>query len=146
MRFVRRCYASGVVLDDDAVAVYGRVLIAIARADGEIGHEEATALERVLARRANTPLPLGELLFERPLRPEELARAVASSEVGAGPFRAAPIDLAEIARTLIDDALAIVLTKGSMTSGEQASVVRFATALGLDTAEVRARIAAATKL
>lgn len=135
-----------VVLADDAVAVYARALLTIARADGTIGPDEAAVLERVIARRANAPLPLVELMFARPLRPEQLARAVSSSEMGAGPFRAAPVDLAEVARTLIEDAMAIILTKGSATSGEEASVVRFATALGLDTAEVRARIATATRV
>lgn len=132
------------ILDDDAAATYARVLIAIARADGEIGPEEARALERVIALRTSAPLSLAELLFARALRPEELSRALAGSELGAGPFRAAPVDMAEISRTLIDDALGIVLTKGSMTSGEEASLVRFATALGIESAEVRARIARAS--
>ncbi|MFT3700079.1 MAG: hypothetical protein QM831_43440 [Kofleriaceae bacterium] len=129
------------VLDEDAAMIYGRVLIAIARADGEIDPDEASALERIIAQRSPIPLPIGELLFAPPAKPEQLARG---SGAGGGPFRSVAIDLGEIARTLVDDALEVVLAKGSITSGEQASLIRFATALGLSSDEVRDRIARAS--
>lgn len=122
------------LLSDDVARSYALALLAIARGDGTIGPEEADVFQQRLEKRVATPLPLDELLFERAITAAEVADLVTQDH---GPFRTAGVEARTLGKMLVDDALAIVLTKGHATSGEATGLIRFARALGITNEELR---------
>ncbi len=123
------------LLGDDVARSYALALLAIARGDGTIGPDEAEVFQQRLEKRVATPLPLEDLLFERPITATEVADLVTRDH---GPFRTAGLEARTLGKMLVDDALAIVLTKGHATSGEATGIIRFARALGITNEELRA--------
>jgi hypothetical protein len=122
------------LLENDVARSYALALISISRADGTIGPDEATVFQQRIAARVATPLPLDDLLFERRITAGELAELVSQDD---GPFRTAGVEARALGHMLVEDALAIVMTKGHATSGEATSIIRFARALGIGVDELR---------
>lgn len=123
------------MLEGGLVQLYARALVAIARADEEIGRDEGLALQERIDARSGQAIPLDDLLLTEPLDPAQLADAVRGS---AGPFREARTHPAELARMLVSDGVAVVMAKGHVSEHEAQQIIRFATALGCTLAEVRA--------
>jgi hypothetical protein len=123
------------LLGDDVARSYALALLAIARGDGTIGPDEAQVFQQRLEKRVAKPLPLEDLLFERPITATEVADLVTKDH---GPFRTAGLEGRTLGKMLLEDALAIVLTKGHATSGEATGIIRFARALGISNDELRA--------
>ena len=128
-------------LGPDLAHLYARVLVAVARADHEIGFEEGLRLEQRINARCREPIAIEDVLLSAPIDPAELARAV----VGEGPFRGSPVHPAELAHTLVTDGVAILLAKGHATESEARSLRRYAAALGLPDDDFRALTEAASK-
>src|SRR3954471_3287612 len=105
--------------DDDLAQVYGRALIAIARADGEIDAEEGERLERVLQTRTRQPVSLEDLLFEPSLRAEELVAMLEGN-----PFRGNGFHPRDIGRLLIADAVQVAFARDGITNGEELLLLR----------------------
>jgi hypothetical protein len=121
------------LLGDDVARSYALALLAIARGDGTIGPDEAEEFQKRLEARVAKPLPLEDLLFERPITATEVADLVTRDH---GPFRTAGLEARTLGKMLVEDALAIVLVKGHATSGEATTIIRFGRALGLATEEL----------
>jgi hypothetical protein len=127
-------------LENEVARSYTLALLSIARADGNIGPDEANVFQQRIATRVDKPLPLDELLFERRITPMELAELVSQDD---GPFRTAGVQARTLGAMLVEDALAIVLSKGHATSGEATAIIRFARALAITPTELRAHPALA---
>ncbi|HEY0482381.1 MAG TPA: hypothetical protein VGD37_32895 [Kofleriaceae bacterium] len=123
------------ILDRALGQLFAQALVAIARADDEIGPEEGVRLEQRIALRVAGPISLDDLLLSDPLEPHRLAEALGSA---AGPFRNIGLDPGELAAMLIGDGLAVVLAKGYVSESEAREIVRFAAALGCSLDQVRA--------
>jgi hypothetical protein len=121
------------ILDSSVGHLFARALVAIARADDQIGLEEGQRLEQRIALRVRGPIPLDELLLAEPLEPHRLAESLR----GATPFRNAGVHPGELAIMLVTDGIAIVLAKGYVSEAEAGVIVRFASALGCPLDEVR---------
>jgi uncharacterized tellurite resistance protein B-like protein len=121
------------LLENDVARSYALALLAIARGDGTIGPDEAEVFQQRLEKRVAKPLPLDELLFERPISATQVADLVTQDH---GPFRTAGVEARTLGKMLVEDALAIVLTKGHATSGEATAIIRFAHALGIGNDEL----------
>ncbi len=121
--------------------LYARSLIAVVRADHEIGIEEGLRLEQRINARCQTPIELAEILLLPALDPDELAAAV----LGGGPFRGSSVHPIQLAQALVADGVAIVLAKGHATEAEAHSLWRFASALGLAAEDYRALTGSASK-
>ena len=121
-------------LDIGLAHIYARAVLAIARADHELGLEEGLRIERLLADRSGTPFVLDDLLLEDPLDPAEL---VAMMRAHSGPFRGNCIHPGELAGMIVRDAIAVVLAKGYVSEAEARELLRFAVALGCNVEEVR---------
>jgi hypothetical protein len=115
--------------------LFARALVAIARADDQIGLEEGLRLQQRIERRTGGPISLPDLLLAEPLEPHRLAESLRGS---AGPFRNAGVHPGELALMIITDGIAVVLAKGYVSEAEAREIVRFASALGCSLDEVRA--------
>lgn len=129
------------LFDQDLAHLYARSLIAVVRADHEIGIEEGLRLEQRINTRCRTPIELAEILLLPALDPDELAGAV----LGGGPFRGSSVQPVQLAQALVADGVAIVLAKGHATEAEAHVLWRFASALGLTAEAYRALTGAASK-
>jgi hypothetical protein len=123
------------VLDAGLGHLYARALVAIARADDQIGLEAGLRLQQRIALRVRGSISLDELLLAEPLEPYRLAESLRAS---AGPFRNAGLHPGELAVMIVTDAIAVVLAKGYISEAEAGVIVRFASALGCSLDQVRA--------
>jgi hypothetical protein len=122
-------------LDIGLAHIYARAVLAIARADHELGLEEGLRIVRLLEDRSGQPVSLDDLLLELPLDPAEV---VAMMRVSSGPFRGNGVHPGELAAMIVIDAIAVVLAKGYVSEAEARELLRFAVALGCSVDEVRA--------
>jgi hypothetical protein len=128
--------ANRALLDIGLAQLYARALLAIARANDELGLEEGLRIqERVLAR-AGLSISLDDLLLHEPLSPGELATYLRGG-LAAAPFRGASLHTGELAAMIVVDAIAVVLAKGYVSEAEARELLRFAAALGCPRDEVR---------
>jgi hypothetical protein len=125
------------VLDAGLGHLYARALVAIARADDQIGLEAGLRLQHHIALRVHGAIPLDELLLAEPLEPYRLAESLRTRTSG-GPFRNAGLHPGELAVLIVTDAIAIVLAKGYVSEAEAGMILRFASALGCSVDQVRA--------
>jgi hypothetical protein len=123
------------MLDSALGHLFARALVAIARADDQIGLEEGLRLQQRIELRTGGPMSLDDLLLAEPLEPHRLAESLRGS---AGPFRNAGIHPGELALMIITDGIAVVLAKGYVSEAEASEIVRFASALGCSLDEIRA--------
>lgn len=125
-----------VKLDEAAGHLYAQALVAIARADGEIGLEEGARLQQRIEARTGQPADLHDLLLAETLEPDQLAEAVRAS---TGPFRSGSgLHPGELARMIVVDAIEVLLAKGHVSEEEAEQIATYATALGCTMDEVRA--------
>jgi tellurite resistance protein len=122
------------VLDPGLGQLYARALVAIARADDQIGLEEGQRLQQRIALRVRGPISLDELLLAEPLEPHRLAESLRAT---AAPFRNAGLHPGELAIMIVTDAIAVVLAKGYLSEAEASVIMRFASALGCSLEQVR---------
>jgi hypothetical protein len=122
------------ILDRTLGHLFAQALVAIARADDEIGAEEGLRLAQRIAARVPGPFSLDDLLLADALEPHRLAEALGGA---AGPFRNAGLDPRELAAMIVSDGLAVVLAKGYVSEAEAREIVRFAAALGCSLDQVR---------
>lgn len=128
--------ANGVqIREPDLAQLYARALVAIARADDQLGLEEGMRLQQKLDARLVTSVVMDDLLLAEPIDPESLGAIVAAA---IGPFRGGTIHPGELARLIVVDAIEVVLAKGYISEGEAREMIRFATALGCSLEQVRA--------
>lgn len=121
-------------LDESTGQLYAQALVAVARANGEIGGDEGARLtERIIAR-TGAAIPLEDLLLAETLTSVHLAELVRD---GAGPFRSGGSHPGELASMIVTDAIVVVLAKGYVAEEEAHLIVRFATALGCTLDDVR---------
>jgi hypothetical protein len=123
------------MLDSALGHLFARALVAIARADDEIGAEEGLRLQQRLAHRVAGTIALDDLLLADPLEPHRLAESMRGS---AGPFRNAWLLPVELAALIVRDGIAVVLAKGYVSEAEAHEIVRFASALGCSLDQIRA--------
>jgi hypothetical protein len=122
------------LLDIGTAQIYGRAVLAIARADNELGLEEGLRIVRLIEDRTGKPVSLDDLLLEDPLDPGEL---VAMIRANSGPFRGSGVHPGELASMIVHDSIAVVLAKGYVADAEATELLRFAVALGCTVEEVR---------
>jgi uncharacterized membrane protein YebE (DUF533 family) len=126
------------ILDVTLGQLFARALVAIARADEQIGLEEGLRLQQRIEARTGHPMPLDDLLLADPLGPRELARLIqATSE----PFRTAGLHPRDFAAMLVADGITVALAKGYIADAEVAELTRFASALGCLDDDIRAMLA-----
>lgn len=123
------------ILDRALGQLFAQALVAIARADDEIGPEEGLRLEQRIAERVDGTISLDDLLLSDPLEPHRLAQALGTA---AGPFRNIGLDPGDFAAMIVRDGLAVVLGKGYVAEAEAREIVRFASALGCSRDQIRA--------
>ncbi len=122
-------------LDESAAHLYAQALVAIARADGEIGLEEGARLQQKIESRSGLPASLDDLLLAETLDPTQLADALHAT---SGPFRSGSgLHPGELAQMIVIDAIEVLLAKGHVSEEEAQQIVRYATALGCTLDEVR---------
>jgi hypothetical protein len=121
-------------LDIGLAHIYARAVLAIARADHELGLEEGLRIVRLLEDRSGRPVSLDDLLLEDSLDPGEL---VAMIRLSGGPFRGNCVHPGELASMIVIDSIAVVLAKGYVSEAEARELLRFAVALGCSVEEVR---------
>lgn len=112
------------MLDRELSRLYALALVAIARADGEIGPDEGVRLQERIAARCQGTLLLEDLLLDS-IQPADLAAAIQ-----AGPFRGSNMPADQLGEMLLNDGLAVVLAKGHATNGEAHAILRFIRVLG----------------
>lgn len=118
---------------DRALAdAYGRAVLAVIRADDDIGLEESLRLQARLRQRLGDAFDLETLLLASPITAAELA-----GHGGGDPFRAGGVHPGALGLALVADCLAIALAKGHIDEREARALVGFARALGLADAELR---------
>jgi hypothetical protein len=122
-------------LDAGLGHLFARALVAIARADDEIGPEEGLRLQQRIALRVAGPISLDDLLLAEPLEPHRLAESLGTV---AGPFRSAALPPGELAAMIVRDGIAVVLAKGYVSEAEARVIMRFASALGCPLDQIRA--------
>jgi len=122
------------ILDAATGQLYARALVAIARADDQIGLEEGLRLLHRIELRIGSPVSIDDLLLAEPLEPHRLAEALRGS---AGPFRGAGVHPGDLAVMIITDGIEVVLAKGYVSEAEAREIVRFAAALGCSLDQVR---------
>jgi hypothetical protein len=115
--------------------LFARALVAIARADDEIGAEEGLRLQHCIALRVAAPISLDDLLLAEPLEPHRLAESLRGAAV---PFRTAGLHPSELATLIVSDGIAVVLAKGYVSEAEAREILRFASALGCARDKLRA--------
>jgi hypothetical protein len=123
------------ILDSALGQLFARALVAIARADDQIGLEEGLRLQQRIALRVLGTISLDDLLLAEPLEPHRLAESLRGS---AAPFRTIAVHPSELAVMIITDGIEIVLAKGYVSEAEAHQIVRFASALGCSLDQVRA--------
>jgi hypothetical protein len=123
------------ILDVSLGHLFARALVAIARADDQIGFEEGLRLQQCIEARTSGPISLDELLLADPLDPLGLADAL--RRIG-DPFRTVGIHPDELAAMIVVDGIAVTLAKGYVAEAEAREIVRFASALGCSIDEIRA--------
>jgi hypothetical protein len=123
------------IREPDLALLYAQALVAIARADNELGLEEGMRLQHKIDTRLVTPIAIEDLLLAEPLHPRVLAAVTGTAN---GPFRGGTLHPGELARMIVVDAIEVVLAKGHLTEEEAQTAIRFATALGCSLQEVRA--------
>jgi hypothetical protein len=123
------------IFDNALGQLFARALVAIARADDQIGLEEGVRLEQRIALRVGGPIPLDDLLLAEPLEPHRLAESLRGSPT---PFRHVTVHPSELAVMIITDGIEVVLAKGYVSEAEAREIVRFASALGCSLDQVRA--------
>ncbi len=121
-------------LDIGLAHIYARAVLAIARADHELGLEEGLRIVRLLEDRSGRPVSLDDLLLDDPLEPAELVSTLRAS---GGPFRGNCVHPGELAAMIVIDSIAVVLAKGYVSEAEARELLRFAVALGCTVEEVR---------
>jgi hypothetical protein len=121
-------------LDIGLAHIYARAVLAIARADHELGLEEGLRIVRLLEDRSGHPVVLDDLLLDEPLDPAEL---VAMIRTTSGPFRGNCVHPGELAAMIVMDSIVVVLAKGYVSEAEARELLRFAVALGCSVEEVR---------
>ena len=119
------------IRDRDLAMLYARAIVAIANADGTIGIEEGARLTQRLRTRCAEPPTLDAAIAAEPLAAAELAQLTALHD----PFRGGAVHPGELARWLVDDAIAVLLAKGSVTREEVARLRELTGALGLSGAD-----------
>lgn len=129
-------------LEPQVEELYVRALLAIARADREIDSAEGDRLDEVVRRRFPSVV-VGEMLFERPVRTEDVVKGLGVEGQGGG-HRNTKVDPAELGRMFVEDALSIVASHDGISSAEEAALLRFAPLFGMPPHEVRKAMAAAT--
>ena len=115
--------------------LHARALVAIARADDQIGLEEGLRLQHVIELRTGGPIALDDLLLAEPLEPHRLAESMRGASL---PFRTAGPHAGDLAVMIITDGIAVVLAKGYVSEAEAREIVRFAQALGCPRDQVSA--------
>jgi hypothetical protein len=125
---------AGRQLDIGLAHIYARAVLAIARADHELGLEEGLRIVGLLEDRSGQPVSLDDLLLEDSLDPGEL---VAMIRQNSGPFRGNGVHPGELAAMIVMDSIAVVLAKGYVSEAEARELLRFAVALGCTVEEVR---------
>ncbi len=125
---------TGQILEAGLAQLHAGALVAIARADDQIGVEEGLRLQERIDARAGHPTPLDDLLLAEPLEPRDVAELIRGT---SGPFRGGSIHPGEFARMIVVDAISVVLAKGYVSEQEGRKMIRFALALGCTLAEVR---------
>jgi hypothetical protein len=123
------------ILDVTLGHLFARALVAIARADDQIGFEEGMRLQERIEARTGGPISLDELLLADPLEPRGLAESL--REIG-DPFRNVGIHPGELAAMIVADGIAVTLAKGYVAEAEAKEIVGFASALGCSLDEIRA--------
>lgn len=121
-------------LDIGLAHIYARAVLAIARADHELGLEEGLRIVHLLESRSGQPVSLDDLLLEDSLEPGELVQMLRMS---SGPFRGNCVHPGELATMIVIDSIAVVLAKGYVSEAEARELLRFAVALGCSVEEVR---------
>ena len=121
-------------LDIGLAQIYARAVLAIARADHELGLEEGLRIVRLLEERSGHPVSLDDLLLDDPLDPAEL---VAMLRAQSGPFRGSGVHPGELAAMIVLDSIAVLLAKGYVSEAEARELLRFAVALGCNVEDVR---------
>ncbi|MBK7071712.1 MAG: hypothetical protein IPH44_05350 [Myxococcales bacterium] len=112
---------------DHALAdAYGRAVLAVVRADDDIGLEESLRLQARLRQRLGDGFDLEALLLAPAITAAELAGLG-----GGDPFRAGGVHPGALAHALVADCLAIALAKGHVDEREAHALIEFARALGL---------------
>ena len=123
------------ILDGALGQLFARALVAIARADDQIGLEEGLRLQQRIERRIGGAISMADLLLAEPLEPHRLAESLRG---WPGPFRTAGIQPPELAVMIVTDGIAVALAKGYLSEAEAREIVRFASALGCSLDQVRA--------
>ncbi len=126
------------IREPDLALLYARALVAIARADNELGLEEGMRLQHKIDTRLVEPIAIDDLLLAEPLEARALSAIAGAS---SGPFRGGTLHPGELARLIVVDAIEVVLAKGHITEEEAKTMVYFATALGCTLDEVRSMTA-----
>ena len=121
-------------LDIGLAHLYARAVVAIARADHELGLEEGLRLVHLLEDRSGRPVSLDDLLLEEPIDPAELVTMMRTNN---GPFRSNCVHPGELAAMIVMDSISVVLAKGYVSEAEARELLRFAVALGCTVEQVR---------
>jgi len=122
------------LLDPSLGHLYARALLAIARADNNLGLEEGLRLSNRVQARTGLSVALDDLLLEDPISPRDFAAHVREA---ASPFRGGGFHPGELAVMIVVDSIAVVLGKGYISESEARELLRFAQALGCSVDEVR---------
>ena len=122
------------VLDAQLAHLYALALVAVARADDQIGLRRACACSSGSTRAPDARCRIEDLLLAEPIDPAQLAEQLVTS---SGPFRSSAVHPGELAAMIVVDAVAVALAKGYVSEAEGQQIVRFATALGCTIDDVR---------
>ncbi len=122
------------ILDAELAHLYALAMVAVARADDQIGIEAGLRLQQRIDARAGHPVSLEDVLLAEPIDPGQL---VAQMHASASPFRSGGVHAGELAAMIVGDAISVALAKGYVSEAEGHQIVRFATALGCTIDEVR---------
>jgi hypothetical protein len=122
------------IREPDLAQLYAQALVAIARADDQLGLEEGMRLQQKINSRLVAPMAIDDLLLAEPLDPRSLGEIVRTA---TGPFRGGSLHPGELARLIVVDAIEVVLAKGYISEGEAQEMIRFATALGCTLEQVK---------
>lgn len=123
------------IREPDLAQLYAQAIVAIARADDQLGLEEGLRLQQKIDARLATPIAIDDLLLADPLDPDALEEIV---KTATGPFRGGSLHPGELARLIVVDAIEVVLAKGYISEGEAQEMIRFAAALGCSLEQVKA--------
>lgn len=116
-------------IPDELGEAYAAALHALARADREIGIEESTKVDRLLSRRTSVTVDAEALFFDPPT-PEKMAAKVRKHPA-----------CKDVGRALVRDAVALATADDDLQGKEATAILRYAKALGLSAADVRAETA-----